>query len=331
MNFVLDFFVDKQSHPFDIKEMRLLFASSLYFYEKLQSHKSPTWRIAREFVFDDGNTGVHFTLRYNRPEKFDLTVGKFSFSGLCLEMELPKPSFFGYEAMKVVAEVMKSLNLLAACSSHMSDTPEPPQRFSYDELVALWLKANAQEVLDETEKQDELLYADRNKMLYWWRYTSERFRLQLKMKESNVEVPEITFYCRKNGNEAATVCEWIGMKKSVIPVVDYVVIDRKSRPASRRLQRSGPRTSSRLTVGTKNPARGMAPFGEIIKALKGSYEQVDKPLPYIVFSKGLITVQMKRRLMDIDLIPASQFDLVGPDEIVDVRPEAHNNAAKNVS
>ena len=115
MNFVLDFFVDKHTHPFDIGEMRLLFASSLFFYEKLQSHKSPTWRIAREFVYDNGNTGVHFTLRYNKPENFDLRAGKLTFSGLCLEMDLPKAGFFGYEAMRVVAEVMKSLNLLAAC------------------------------------------------------------------------------------------------------------------------------------------------------------------------------------------------------------------------
>jgi hypothetical protein len=318
MNFVLDFFVDKHTHPFDIGEMRLLFASSLYFYEKLQSHKSPTWRIAREFVYDDGNTGVHFTLRYNRPEEFDLTAGKLTFSGLCLEMDLPKPGFFGYEAMRVVAEVMKSLNLLAACSSHMPEVPEPPQRYTYDKLAKLWLRADEQEAADEAGRKSDLYYADRNKLLYWWRYTMELRRLQASMMEKEIAVPEITVCALGKSKEAVTVCDWLGTAKTILPVVDYVFIERRAKPGSRRQSNVGPRKSTRLPV-TRKIERGMAVFKDIIRVLRGFSRQVEKPLPYVVYSRNYAPSVLKQGLAELKLLDPEKFEPLTPDNLTDVR------------
>lgn len=319
MNFVLDFFVDKDTHPFDIGEMRLLFASTLYFYEKLQSHKSPTWRIAREFVYDNGVTGVHFTLRYNKPEKFDLTVGKYTFSGLCLEMDLPKASFFGYEAMRVVATVMKSLNLLAACSSHMPDVPEPPQRYSYDKLVTLWQRANEQEVAEELAKRDNLYYADRNKLLYWWRYTSELRKLQTSMQKMEIEVPEIKLCYFKKSGQAVTVCDWPGTVRTVLPVVDYVLVERRSRGNPRSQSRGGSKISTRIPA-TRKMELGMVRFKDIMWVLKGFSRRVEDPLPYILYSRTYAPSTMRQKLQELKLINPTRFEPLTPDDVIDVKP-----------
>jgi hypothetical protein len=321
MNFVLDFFVDKDTHPFDIGEMRLLFASSLFFYEKVQSHKSPTWRVAREFVYDNGTTGVHFTLRYNKPGDFDLTAGKLTYSGLCLEMDLPKAGFFGYEAMRVVAEVMKNLNLLAACSSHMPEVPEPPQRYSYDELVKLWLGANEQEAKEELAKRDDLHYAERNKLLYWWRYTMELKKLQTGMKAKEVSVPEITVCSLDGSTEAVTVCDWPGMVKTVLPVVDYIFVERRAKPSSCRQPRGGPRVSSRMPA-TRKIERGMARFKDIVRVLRGFSKHVEKPLPYLIYLKNHTPSALKQELQSIELLNPKKFEPLTPDELTDIRLNA---------
>lgn len=317
MNFVLDFFVDKDTHPFDIGEMRLLFATSLYFYEKLQSHKSPTWRTAREFIYDNGVTGVHFTLRYNKPEDFDLTAGKLTYSGLCLEMDLPKAGFFGYEAMRVVAQVMKGLNLLAACSSHVPEVPEPPKRYTYDELVQLWLSADEQEVKEDMESSKTLHYAERNKLLYWWRYTTERRKLELQLQEKEIAVPEIKLCTLKNTFQAATACDWPAMEKTILPVVDYVFIERRARTSSQRQAKGGQRISTRIPV-TRKMERGMAKFKDIVQSLKGFSRQVEKPLPYIVYSRNHAPAQLRLGVQNVKLTSTEKFDMLTPDDLVDI-------------
>jgi hypothetical protein len=320
MNFVLDFFVDKDTHPFDIAEMRLLFASSYHLYEKLQSHKSPTWREAREFVYDNGITGVHYTLRYNRLGKIDLTAGKYSYSGLCLEMDLPKPSFFGYEAMKVVEATMKSLNLLAACSSHI---PEPPQRYNYDQLVGLWLRANEQEAKEEAAAgKNSYFYAEKNKLLYWWRYTMAHRELHAKMKKKNIAAPEITILADKEKGEAITVCEWRGTVKTVLPVVDYVFLERR-KPESRRLTRPGQRTSGRVTPPSRKYEQGLAPFQDVLRAIRRYVVEVTEPLPYVVYSRSYAAAPMKQELQGIRLLSPKQFEPVTPDSVIDIslKPE----------
>jgi len=314
MNFVLDFFVDKDTHPFDIAEMRLLFASSYHLYEKLQSHKSPLWREAREFVYDNGITGVHYTLRYNRPGKIDLTAGKYSYSGLCLEMDLPKPSFFGYEAMKVVEATMKSLNLLAACSSHM---PEPHQRYNYDQLVGLWVKANEQEANEEASGNHKFFYAERNKLLYWWRYTMVHRELHVKMKKNNITAPEITILADRDTGQAVTVCEWRGTIKSVIPVVDYVLLERR-KPESRRMTRVGARTSGRVSAPTRKFEQGLAPFKDVRRAVRKYAVEVTEPLPYMVYSRSYAAAAMKQDLQAIKLEDVKRFEPVTPDSVIDV-------------
>jgi hypothetical protein len=321
MNFVLDFFVDKNTHPFDIGEMRLLFAGSYFFYEKLQSHRSPTWRVAREFVYDNGVTGVHFTLRYNNPGEIDLTAGKLTYSGLCFEMDLPKPSFFGYEAMRVVEQIMKSLNLPAACSSHMAEVPEPPKRYNYDELVELWLRANDQEAIEELSKENNLYYAERNKMLYWWRYTAEKRKLEISMKEKEVAVPEMKLCAIDGQPEAVTVCDWPGMVKTILPVVDYVYIERRAKADARRQSRSGPRISSRLTA-TRKIERGMANFNEVVRAIRNVAKQVEKPLPYMVYSREHTLPAVRRAIEGLVLVRPGDFKVLTPDDIVDVHPES---------
>ncbi len=317
MNFVLDFFVDKDTHPFDIAEMRLLFASSYHLYEKLQSHKSPTWREAREFVYDNGITGVHYTLRYNRLGKIDLTAGKYSYSGLCLEMDLPKPSFFGYEAMKVVEATMKSLNLLAACSSHMSDKPEPPQRYSYDQLVGLWLRANEQEANEEASGNNKFHYAEKNKLLYWWRYTMAHRELHAKMKKNNISAPEITILVDSETGKAVTTCEWRGTIKSVLPVVDYVFLERR-KPESRRLTRPGQRKSGRMAPTPRKFEQGMAPFKDVLRAVRKYVVEVTEPLPYVVYSRSYAAASMKQELQAIKLENPKRFEPVTPDSVIDV-------------
>jgi hypothetical protein len=314
MNFVLDFFVDKDTHPFDIAEMRLLFASSYHLYEKLQSHKSPTWREAREFVYDNGITGVHYTLRYNRLGKIDLTAGKYSYSGLCLEMDLPKPSFFGYEAMKVVEATMKSLNLLAACSSHI---PEPPQRYNYDQLVGLWLRANEQEANEEAAGNNKYFYAEKNKLLYWWRYTMAHRELHTKMKKKNIAAPEVTILAEGETGKAVTVCEWRGTVKTVLPVTDYVFLERR-KPESRRLSRPGQRKSGRVTPPSRKFEQGLAPFSDVLRAVRKYVVEVTEPLPYVVYSRSYAPAPMKQELQGIRLESPKRFNPVTPDSVIDI-------------
>ena len=315
MNIVLDFFVDKKTHPFDLGEMRLLFASWRNFYERLQSRKSPTWRTAREFVYDNGDTGVYFTLRYNEPEKFDLTAGRYTFSGLCFEMELPRADFFGHEAMRVVAAVTKELSLMTSCSSHAPDIPAPPGRLSYDELMELWLGAKRQEATEEAGEGGGFAYAGAQKLMYWWRYALEKGGIR-EREGSAVAVPAIRLCRKKDGIQALTVCEWRGAASTILPVVDYVLIERPVGPVRRReggrRKRPGPDG-----VSAGKAQWGMARYEELVHLLKGFCEETKGRLPYMVYSRRSMPPAIRNGIRHLELGDPADFENVMPDRVLD--------------
>lgn len=312
MNFALNFFVDKDTHPFDLREMRLLFAKIHSFYEKLQSRESPTWRVAREFVYDNGVTGVHFTLHYDKPAQTSLTTGKYTRSGLHLEMELPRASFFGYEAMRVVAVIMKDLDLLAACSSHVSGTPEPPKRLAYDELVALWMNANEQETTEARARRDDFYYAEGNKLLYWWRYTTEAAKLEASMEDSDIAVPQIMFYAKKGSDKVVTICEWPNFRRTILPIVDYVLLER----LTARSPRSARRGATKVTRPRKKEL-GMVLFKDAARVVKEFSMRVEKPVPRLICSLDDAPPEVKEDLLDLAVKKARAFKRLTPNDLID--------------
>lgn len=319
MNFVLELYAEKDTHPFDIQEMRLIFARTHSFYEKLQSRKSPAWRTQREFVYDNGITGVYFTLHYKQPDESAPTEGKYTHSGLTLEMELPRASFFGYESMRVMAVIMKRLNLLASRSSHPSDTPEPPKRYSYDELVEMWMKVNQQEVIDARQRGDKLYYADRKKLLYWWRYTAEVAKLKEGLAESDTAVPEVVFYAKKGSNDAVMVCEWRDFCDTLLPAVDCILlrykVTRPTHPATRSTRRG-----TALVAGQKKMERGLALFNEVVEIVEKYCTRAEKPVPRLICSLEKASQRVMRNLQGLILENVKKYHPLMPDELVDALP-----------
>ena len=107
------------------------------------------------------------------------------------------------------------------------------------------------------------------------------------------------------------------MVKTVLPVVDYVFLERRAKPSSRRYQRGGPKISARMPV-TRKIERGMAKFEDIIRVLKSYSQKIEKPLPYMVYSKKHSPSSLRQGLQDIELENPEKFVPLTPDELTDV-------------
>lgn len=179
-----------------------------------------------QFWYENKETGVYFSFEYNKPdlddeplegfEGFDNTNWMFNINFL-------RPQFFGLEAFPFVGGLINDLDLIVLNPQVGGD--ETLAKYSDKDLFENWSNINARHSSDFF-KEYELYYLDLDKSNKSWEFNQNRLALQDKLGEMTF-VPGIFYFKEHKTGVISTLCVWPEHISTIIPQVDYFIIQKK--------------------------------------------------------------------------------------------------------
>lgn len=181
---------------------------------------------ADQFWYENEETGVYFSFEYNKPdlddeplegfEGFDNTNWMFNINFL-------RPQFFGLEAFPFVGGLINDLDLIVLNPQVGGD--DTLAKYSDKDLFENWSHINARHSSDFF-KEYELYYLDLDKSNKSWEFNLNRLALQEKLGEMTF-VPGIFYFKEHKTGLISTLCVWPEHISTIIPQVDYFIIQKK--------------------------------------------------------------------------------------------------------
>lgn len=192
-----------------------------YLGERFQNTKN-----VDQFWYENKETGVYFSFEYNKLdldddplegfEGFDNTNWMFNINFL-------RPQFFGLEAFPFVGGLINDLDLIVLNPQVGGD--ETLAKYSDRDLFENWSNINARHSSDFF-KEYELYYLDLDKSNKSWEFNQNRLALQDKLGEMTF-VPGIFYFKEHKTGLISTLCVWPEHISTIIPQVDYFIIQKK--------------------------------------------------------------------------------------------------------
>jgi hypothetical protein len=181
---------------------------------------------ADQFWYENKETGVYFSFEYNKPdlddeplegfEGFDNTNWMFNINFL-------RPQFFGLEAFPFVGGLINDLDLIVLNPQVGGD--EILAKYSDKDLFENWGNINARHS-SFFFLEYELYYLDFDKSNKSWEFNQNRLALQDKLGEMTF-VPGIFYFKEHKTGLISTLCVWPEHISTIIPQVDYFIIQKK--------------------------------------------------------------------------------------------------------
>ncbi len=162
------------------------------------------------FRYKSEETGVTARFVAYKPEHSDEV-------GLAFEMELPRPTFFAFEALPaalcVAREKKLSVEILTDEGSVFYADP------SFEELLEEWRKANARAV----EKNKKTCSQGSGPILEaMWEFALVRTDLARRYGRNRVEVPELYPVLEKKTKKVGRMVDWHGLEKVALGESDWI-------------------------------------------------------------------------------------------------------------
>jgi hypothetical protein len=181
---------------------------------------------ADQFWYENEETGVYFSFEYENPDLDDQTLEGFEGfdnTNWMFNINFLRPQFFGLEAFPFVERFINDLNLVVLNPQVGGD--ETPDKYSYEDLFENWSNINARHSSD-LFKEYELYYLDLDKSNKSWEFNQNRLALQDNIGNMTF-VPGIFYFKEHKTGLISTLCVWPEHISTIIPQVDYFIIQKK--------------------------------------------------------------------------------------------------------
>jgi hypothetical protein len=190
-----------------------------------------------QVIYENEETGVFclFEIYETEKNKNDKKndFGDLEDTNLWFNLNYVRPDFFGIESFEIVDKLIEKFDLFVIAPQAEAE----PIKYKKGELLKSWLKSN-EKISKAYFKEWELLYLDLKKSNYSWKFCYNKNKLQEKLTEEYF-VPNI-FYVNKNRTDIVeTLCIWPEHIPFVLPKVDFVLIQRKTKKLFRTKEESG--------------------------------------------------------------------------------------------
>lgn len=192
-----------------------------YLGERIQSTEN-----ADQFWYENKETGVYFSFEYNKPDLDDESLEgfeEFDNTNWMFNINFLRPQFFGLEAFPFVGSLINDLDLIVLNPQVGGD--ETLAKYSDKDLFENWSNINARHSSDFF-KEYELYYLDLDKSNKSWEFNQNRFVLQDKLGEMTF-VPGVFYFKEHKTGLISTLCVWPEHISTIIPQVDYFIIQKK--------------------------------------------------------------------------------------------------------
>lgn len=179
-----------------------------------------------QYWHENKETGVYFCFEYNEPEPDDETIEgfeNFDNTNWTFNINFLRPQFFGLESFPFVESFVNDLDLLVFNPQANGD--ETLAKYTHKDLFENWSNLNARHSLDFF-KEYELYYLDLDKSNKSWEFNQNRLALQDKLGEMTF-VPGIFYFKEHKTGLISTLCVWPEHISTIIPQVDYFIIQKK--------------------------------------------------------------------------------------------------------
>ncbi len=145
--------------------------------------------------------------------------------GLAFEMELPRPTFFAYEALPaalcVAREKRLAVEILTDVGSVYYENP------SFEEVLAEWRAANGRAV---TKNGKPLQQGSAPNLESMWEFSIVRQDLARRYGRQRVEVPELYTVVHKKTKQVGRMVDWEGLDKVALGESDWIRLVNPPKP-----------------------------------------------------------------------------------------------------
>ena len=249
-----------------------------------------------QWRYKNPDTGVHFGIKYD-PEQRTKPQYEWNDSPVVISMALGRPMFFGLEVTPLIDRILKDLNL-AVQDMQKTALYRQPAKLTGQQILESWEKSNAEESAAILSADKSVTRATRDRMHYFWQFTSVRKNLQNSLGPDFL-VPAMNLHRGRDGT-VKTSCIWPDAAKIALPEVDFVMVQREQK-----------------SLFSKTKVSGAAPYARIAEVLKPRSEEKIDPVKHLLFSqsadKGLL-----QYLAEMPLYSIKSYPKISADEIVEI-------------
>lgn len=263
------------------------------------------------YSYENRSTGVQCSFWLSGSAESGQETRAREFRGLQLTplgftLDYIRPSFFAAEAMPVVVQVAEELGLLIYDGQRQDSKGRKPRRYSAVELRQSWEQSNApaaRGVRDHT--RGYVSYCPRERLDYYWQYMAHRQALEHLYAEREVAVPDIVLLRPTKAGSAILVCTWSNAMPTVLPEVDYVLLQREIR---------------RLGGLIRRDEEGLVHLGGLREMLGEHLRPEQEPVPHLLYEEPQPSPDVAEAVLAVPLIELEGYELTEADKVVDVPP-----------
>lgn len=293
-----------------LRELRLFFRGFPSVLEQVSRHTADEKdRPPFTFIFEDDTACVFFSFEYfpqlQRPVPED-----FADTGLTLVLELARPPFFATTAIDLALQLAEKFNLLFLPPDSAKPIPVDKKR-----LILHYEQENLRTVEKARKKGQIIPFLPRERLLYWFNYTSNLPTIRKRFESSPVAVPALKILQFKNTTRAVTAFQWTRGRATLLPQADYVIVERAWHPPEKVL-RGGvhlPGKRERIEIG-------LAPLSEVMDIVSLYAKGYSEPVSFLVYRVPLTPPEVRDSIRKLSLSDPGAYKVIRPDSVVEFAP-----------
>ncbi|MDB5144436.1 MAG: hypothetical protein JWQ66_3149 [Mucilaginibacter sp.] len=263
---------------------------------------------SRQWNYENSETGVYFLIDWNEPntDKEDIEIwdsfDEFEYLNFSLSINFFRPRYFGLEIFSIVEKIIEALDLYILNSQDEIDA-ENPRRFEKGYFQDQWIKHNDQVSITHFQELNFKFMPPEKSNAMWW-FQLHRTELQDSLVE-DIFVPGFFVINNKEDNKLYTACVWPQHIPIILPVVDYVIVQKEYKRLFKTVKESG-----------------LVSYDVILKELGNYFEDFDHAIPNLKVLKQYNADKMKDKFNSLKTYKTvEEFGSgVGKDGFVNVQP-----------
>jgi hypothetical protein len=259
---------------------------------------------AMEIFYQNEDTGVYFMLDVGTPspelEKDDTVPPDYDDTGISINLNYARPSFFAYESMPIAADIAVHFGL-SVFDPQREKITSPPD---VDELVASWKESNNFAVESYIKQGSSLPYMEHEKATTWWTYMKNKQRLE---RQLTCFVPKV--FLAKEDSTVATYLTWGEGVVQVFPESDYLILMGFK--------------DSRFGKTTELEPKGVLKYRDACAVLDPYFRSVDiGEIPSLKMIHEEDVFSAREKVEELQRKPFVEFEPIQSDQFVDVLVKA---------
>jgi hypothetical protein len=149
-------------------------------------------------------------------------------------------------------------------------------------------------------------HCPRERLDYYWQYMGHREELTDRYGEQGIAVPEIDLLWPTKGGSTILVCTWTNLARTVLPEVDYVLVQRHIR---------------RLGGLITRDEEGFVGLGDLRQWMGEHLKPHQEPMPHLVYEEEEAPADLAEAFFTMPLMELEEgYERTEVHRVVDVPP-----------